>query len=234
MTFRHWAAALVAIVSLSACATPAAATPLMPHVVGLRLDVALSDIRRAGYTPEVEVLGGGGFGIMDTSNCLVCSQDPVTGVGITSQPRVIIERTCDRANAASWKGGSASLQVVTVHNTKQFAGLRTATDACSADIMNFAARFDDRLIQFDGSIRTTHLDDFLKSYDIVIGFGDAGKATTGPTFTFRGVSYNDLNVKGQAPESVGVGDNLRVTARIDTFDTRTCEVVLRPEITKYR
>lgn len=46
----------------------------MPDVVGKRLDIALSDVERAGFDDEVEVLGGGAFGVLDESNWTVCSQ----------------------------------------------------------------------------------------------------------------------------------------------------------------
>jgi beta-lactam-binding protein with PASTA domain len=66
----------------------------MPEIVGERLDVALSDIERAGFDEEVEVLGGGTFGVLDESNWTVCSQEPVSGEEITSAPRITVDRSC--------------------------------------------------------------------------------------------------------------------------------------------
>ena len=67
----------------------------MPDVVGKNLDVALSDVERAGINDEVEVLGGGIFGVVDESNWTVCSQEPEDGTDVSSAPRLTVDRTCD-------------------------------------------------------------------------------------------------------------------------------------------
>lgn len=67
----------------------------MPDVVGKRLDVALSDVERAGFDDEVEVLGGGTFGVIDESNWTVCTQEPASGTELFSAPRITVDRTCE-------------------------------------------------------------------------------------------------------------------------------------------
>jgi hypothetical protein len=67
----------------------------MPDVEGQQLDVALSDIERKGFSDEVEVLGGGMFGIRDESNWEVCDQSPAAGQVITKDPRLTVDRSCD-------------------------------------------------------------------------------------------------------------------------------------------
>ena len=59
-------AAIFITLGLTACG--AAKATVMPEAVGKQLDVAKSDIKRAGFTGEVEVLGGGIFGIVEESN----------------------------------------------------------------------------------------------------------------------------------------------------------------------
>lgn len=68
--------------------------PAMPTVVGQKLDVALSDIKRAGFSNDVEVLGGGVLGVIDKSNWTVCEQEPAAGQALTSTPRLKVDRTC--------------------------------------------------------------------------------------------------------------------------------------------
>ena len=68
---------------------------VMPDVVGQRLDVAVSDIERAGFDDEVEIVGGGTFGIVDESNWQVCGQLPAAGEPMTSEPRIEVDRSCD-------------------------------------------------------------------------------------------------------------------------------------------
>ncbi|WP_166391194.1 hypothetical protein [Nocardioides ochotonae] len=67
----------------------------MPDVVSARLDVALSDIERAGFEDEVEVIGGGMFGVVDESNWVVCEQEPSTSEEIGAKPRLTVDRSCD-------------------------------------------------------------------------------------------------------------------------------------------
>lgn len=71
----------------------------MPDVVGKQLDIAISDVERAGFDEEVEVLGGGAFGIVDESNWIVCSQEPADGATISAAPRITVDRSCDSGDA---------------------------------------------------------------------------------------------------------------------------------------
>lgn len=82
--------------TLTACGpeTPS----VMPDVVGNRLDVAQNDIERAGFGGDVEVVGGGLFGVIDESNWIVCEQSPAPGETIT-EPRLIVDRECDAESA---------------------------------------------------------------------------------------------------------------------------------------
>lgn len=68
---------------------------VMPDVTDARLDLALSDIERAGFGDEVEVVGGGVFGVVDESNWVVCEQTPASGEGIGEAPRLVVDRSCD-------------------------------------------------------------------------------------------------------------------------------------------
>lgn len=72
--------------------------PAMPTVVGQKLDVALSDIKRAGFSNDVEVLGGGVLGVIDKSNWTVCEQEPAAGQAMTSTPRLQVARICASAS----------------------------------------------------------------------------------------------------------------------------------------
>jgi hypothetical protein len=78
---------------LAGCSDGGAVT--MPDVVGKRLDVAISDVKRAGFDDKVEIIGGGIFGIVDKSNWTVCTQEPEDGRKISAAPRFTVERTCE-------------------------------------------------------------------------------------------------------------------------------------------
>lgn len=86
---------LAAALILSGCSSEAEPA-VMPDVVGRTLDVAKSDIERAGYTKRVEVLGGGMFGVIDESNWEVCEQLPLAGSVVDVEPRLTVDRSCGR------------------------------------------------------------------------------------------------------------------------------------------
>lgn len=72
----------------------------MPDVVGKKLDVAKSDVARAGIDEDVEVVGGGLLGIVVESNWTVCSQVPPSGGPITGSPRLTVDRSCEAGGTA--------------------------------------------------------------------------------------------------------------------------------------
>ncbi len=75
------------------CAAPASG-PVMPDVVGEKLDRARSDITRAGFDGEIEILGGGLFGPVREANWTVCEQLPPAGLVIQQSPRLVVDRNC--------------------------------------------------------------------------------------------------------------------------------------------
>ena len=107
---RIFARSVVIAVALPLMACSGGEPATMPDVVGKRLDVALSDVERAGFEEEVEVLGGGSFGFLNESNWTVCSQEPTDGTEIAGAPRITVDRSCDSNDTldpASADDGSA-------------------------------------------------------------------------------------------------------------------------------
>lgn len=86
-------AAIALLLALAGCGSGKPA--VMPDVVGSSLDAAKSDIERAGFGDDIEVLGGGVFGIIDDSNWMVCEQLPAEGKPLTEPPRLTVDRSCD-------------------------------------------------------------------------------------------------------------------------------------------
>ena len=72
----------------------------MPDLLGERLDVALSDLDGIGFgEDDVELVGGGTFGVLDESNWFVCEQRPEPGATTFEDLRLIVDRTCPDASA---------------------------------------------------------------------------------------------------------------------------------------
>lgn len=99
--------AILLMVGLVGCAGTAAEDVVMPDVTGQRLDVAKSDIERAGFADDVEVLGGGVFGVVDESNWEVCEQSPSAGEVVTGTPRLTVDRSCGDESGEATEGSGA-------------------------------------------------------------------------------------------------------------------------------
>ena len=97
MRALRWIAVLVLVLGLVGCG--AGKDMVMPDVSGKRLDVAKSDIKRAGMDGDVEVLGGGILGVIEEANWTVCEQLPGAGAVMKDKPRLTVARSCDDASA---------------------------------------------------------------------------------------------------------------------------------------
>ena len=84
--------ALAVVLTSGACGGDASE---VPDVVGQRLDVARSDVEDAGY--DVEVLGGGLFGVVVEANWYVCEQRPVPGTTGSGSVTLVVDRSCGSA-----------------------------------------------------------------------------------------------------------------------------------------
>lgn len=253
---------LVALIP-SACSGGSGDGITMPDVIGKRLDVALSDIERAGFSADVEVVGGGTFGVIDESNWLVCEQVPAAGLAVSDPPRLAVERTCpedgtpaeddasitsgapvtDQAPAASSAAASSSTDpkqqgLLTVATSEELAEVLSAADTDNDLFAEFADRYEGWLVEFDGHIADlTNHDGTETRFDILILAGDYGSPEIfGPYFQFRDVNIvNDLNLVGSnIPDSLGRGDNLRVVARIIGFEPGSGLLLLEPVETRVR
>lgn len=123
-------------------------------------------------------------------------------------------------------------KVHTVANTARLAEIMKSTDTCSPLIAEFADDFKDQTIKFDGNIgaMNNHAD-FETRYDILIGYGDFDPdKQPGPAFQFRDVNtVSDLKYSNpNIPESIGVSDNLVITANIEKFESKSCLLLLDP------
>lgn len=128
--------------------------------------------------------------------------------------------------------------VHTVANTARLAEIMNSTDTCSPLIADFADDFKDQTIKFDGNIgaMNNHAD-FETRYDILIGYGDFDPdKQAGPAFQFRDVNtVSDLKYSNpNIAESIGVGDNLVFTAKIEKFESKSCLLILDPLQTAFK
>ncbi len=215
----------------------------MPDVKGQKLDVALSDIKRAGFEDKVDVVGGGIFGVVVKSNWEVCGQSPAAGQALTAAPRLTVARSCGGETAApaaspTVTSSSGGGEILTARNNKDFAAILAMGDYCDSSIGKFAAKYQDRTIQFNGVVTNlAHSGSYKTRYDILISPGNsAANAGVGPVFKFEDVNTTlDLNWTGSnTPGAVSVGTKLRITARVDHYNGDTCIFFLDPVSTAGR
>jgi hypothetical protein len=232
---------------------------VMPDVLGTTLDVALSNIERTGVEGEVEIVGGGTFGVVVESNWQVCEQSPAAGETVTGSPQLTVERDCDSGAAEPEESEQPPEEpentqpestepaepevppVLTVDNSNELAALLEGPSCGDDAIGAFASQNSDRTIQFDGHISNfANHDNFDTRFDILLNTGDFSETTlagiqNGPSFKFEDVNIRELNLIGpDVPDVIGMGDNVTVMASITGWNPDICLFFLDPVSTSVR
>jgi len=121
--------------------------------------------------------------------------------------------------------------VVRPENSAELTALLALTDYCDPSIAAFAQAHRGQTIAFPGNIGALAPHDGATTrYDILIGAGDYSETSApGPAFQFRDVNtVNDLNFVGPTPDTIGVGMNLNVTAKVNDYEASSCLFLLNP------
>jgi hypothetical protein len=128
--------------------------------------------------------------------------------------------------------------LLTAETSPELAALLTVRDNCGADVAAFAEEYAGQTLAFNGNIGAmANHGRYSTRYDILIVAGDFGTdGHGGPTFQYRDVNTtNDLHYVGSnVPDAIGVGDNLRLTARIEGYEEQSCLFLLEPVSTEFR
>lgn len=127
--------------------------------------------------------------------------------------------------------------VVTADNDPEFARILALPDYCSPDISSFAQAYAGQTIRFDGYIGAMNNHDGATTrYDILISAGDFDPDhSAGPAFQFRDENLvSDLHYAGPVPDSIGVGQNVTITAEVTRFEGSSCLFLLEPVATSFR
>ncbi|MGJ9402418.1 DUF4839 domain-containing protein [Arthrobacter sp. KK5.5] len=132
----------------------------------------------------------------------------------------------------------ADEEALTVKNNEDLAALLAGSEQGPV-VEDFATAYEGRVIEFDGSIgaMAPH-GEYQTRYDILISAGNYSEthSSGGPNFQFRDVNTtHDLHLTGaNIPDSIGVGDNLRLVARVGDFDPDKILFFLEPISTQFR
>lgn len=112
-------------------------------------------------------------------------------------------------------------KVLTVETSPEFSALLAEPEPGGSGVGEFAAKFEGKLIEFDGNIAymVNHGSNDTR-YDMLIRSGDYSETSgTGPNFKFEDVSVFDLNLEGtDIPDGIGAQDNFRFVARVAKYN----------------
>jgi hypothetical protein len=238
-----WAVTLLFVLGLAACGPHKDA--VMPDVTGKRLDIAKNDIKQAGVEDKVKVVGGGLLGVIVDSDWEVCDQSPAPGQAVSGAPQLTVDRSCDNGatasaspsasdsspSAESSPTASTADAPLTAENNEDFAALLADPNGdCDNGVEEFAKKYSDRTVEFDGSIANmVNHGGYKTIWDISV---NAGKA--GPNFEFAGVSIHpgdtapgELNLPANSATPTQ-GDELHIVAKVDHFNATQCLLFLTP------
>lgn len=126
---------------------------------------------------------------------------------------------------------------LTPENDPDLAALLAVTDYCDPSIERFAEAHRGQTIDFAGSIDALGPHGSATTrYDILLSAGDFSQSSAlGPAFQFRDVNTtSDLNFVGDAPDTIGVGTNLNVSAEVVAYEPSSCLFLLDPASTEVR
>lgn len=134
--------------------------------------------------------------------------------------------------------GESNKEVLTVKNNEELAALLAVKDEHDPIVAEFAKKYAGRTIKFDGNI--AHMmkhGGYTTRYDILIYVGDYSETTfSGPSFKFEDVSVvTDLNLIGSnIPDTIGMGQNLHITAVVEEYNENSGLFLLEPVSTEIR
>ncbi|MFC7685777.1 DUF4839 domain-containing protein [Ureibacillus sp. GCM10028918] len=129
-------------------------------------------------------------------------------------------------------------EILTVENNEDFAAVLAVKNEADPIIGEFAKKYAGRTIEFDGYIANMmEHGNYKTRYNILILEGDYGGTTfSGPNFQFEDVNVvSDLNLFGSnIPDTIGMGQNLHITAVVEEYNENSGLFLLEPVSTEIR
>lgn len=129
-------------------------------------------------------------------------------------------------------------EILTVENSEDFKAVLAVKNEADPIIGEFAKKYAGRTVEFDGYIANMiQHGNYKTRYNILILAGNYGETTfSGPNFQFEDVNVVvDLNLTGSnIPDTIGMGQNLHVTATVEEYNETTGLFRLGPISTEIR
>lgn len=138
-------------------------------------------------------------------------------------------------------GSSDSSQVdgiLTIENCSELAEMLARNADMDSSYEEFAITYKNQIIQFDGCIvYLTNYQDYDTRYDLLISAGDfvdENTANSGPTFKFKNVGVYDLGGGLTLADFVKVGSNIKIQAKVKSYNSDTGIFELDPVLVEAR
>ena len=126
---------------------------------------------------------------------------------------------------------------LTTENNSDLAALLSLKDPGDPSVADFASKYQGRIIEFDGCVMVVTRHGSMKTrFDYLLSAGNYDPdSALGPNFQFLDINYYDFHFPAdKSPGSVPVGTNLRFTAEVGKYDSKTTLFQLRPVKTSVR
>ena len=127
--------------------------------------------------------------------------------------------------------------ILTTENNSDLAALLSLKDPGDPSVADFASKYQGRIIEFDGCVMVVTRHGSMKTrFDYLLSAGNYDPdSALGPNFQFLDINYYDFHFPAdKSPDSVPVGTNLRFTAEVGKYDSKTTLFQLRPVKTSVR
>lgn len=125
------------------------------------------------------------------------------------------------------------LDNLTIENCPELKSILSNKAEIDQSYSDFASKYSGRIIEFDGRIDyCTKHGNYNTRFDYLVSAGDYDpNRQVGPTFKFEDVNYFDLNTN---LDTVSVGLNVRITAKVVSFNSNSGLFYLEPVSVKGR
>ena len=123
--------------------------------------------------------------------------------------------------------------ILTVENCSELSNILQNKSEIDKSYSDFATKYKDQTIEFDGRIDyCSKHDNYKTRFDYLVSAGDYNPDhQIGPTFKFEDVNYYDLHTD---IDTVSVGLNVRISAKVVSFNENTGIFYLKPISIKSR
>ena len=126
--------------------------------------------------------------------------------------------------------------VIKVEDSIELQNFLAVLDPYDQIVKDFAIKYSGKIIEFDANIIVMDLHGKYKTrYDVLMLPGDYyPENAVGPYLKFEDVNMLNLNLTGDVPEYIGIGQNIRVRARVEKYNEIQGLFFLKPITTWIR